>query len=230
MTFLDDHWDDIVNNNIELPPALGGTPWDSWDSRPEGMAMIVTAIKLLQPTVVVETGTFRGYGTVEMAKAISSYAHDAVLWTVDAGAPVEGVDGDPLNLVPVDWKNLPEWEGWSKVISEREENVTKTFPGCEIRYRKGIAWDVLPSLLKDGGPWGFTFQDSCHYGSQVIKEWESFRDYSQLGSVVVFDDMTNNGGDFVAWFRENEPDWISKHIMREFFAPDHGQLWAERIA
>ena len=236
MTFLDDHWDKIVNTNIVIPGAPPGTPWDSWHYQPKGMAMIVTAIKLLQPTMVIETGTFMGYGTVEMAKAMSSYADSGfsflsppVLWTIDAGVPVDGADGSLFNLVPVDLA-IPEWKDWPKVISKREENLAKTFPGLQIKYLEGIAWDVLPPLLEKERPWDFIFQDSCHHPAQVQKEWEYFRDYSHLGSVVVFDDQSDNGeGDFTNWFRNNEQDWIFKHIITGDLAPGIGRLWVERI-
>lgn len=224
MSFLDIHWKAIQHSKESIPRSGSGGPFPSWNYDPINMSMIVCALKLAKPTMIIETGTFEGWGTVEMAKAISSYADNAVLWTIDAGAPVVSVDGDPVNLVLADWRQGEKYQRWGEVINRRNQNLSKTFSGCTVKYLKGIAWDILPDFLQKEGPWDFCFQDSSHHPTQVRKEWEAFKPYGHEGSIVVFDDIPDNDHGFLVWFKKNELDeWNMRYTEK-----GHMQLWAEK--
>ena len=74
MTFINAHWDSIQptvpqgNSGAECVAKSFLYPWNHDNAN---MDMICRAIKTLNPKVVIELGTFEGFGTEKMAHAKS---------------------------------------------------------------------------------------------------------------------------------------------------------------
>ena len=71
MSFLEQHWANIQHPQKEMGvphDAIGTGFWRPWVSDLSNILMILKAIDINRPKVVVETGTYEGLTTFEMAK------------------------------------------------------------------------------------------------------------------------------------------------------------------
>ena len=60
----------------------------------------------------------------------------------------------------------------------------------EIHFLNGDSRSMLPSVFPAGLEyWDFFFQDSMHFMSGILAEWEIMKPFARPGSVVVFDDV-----------------------------------------
>jgi Methyltransferase domain len=160
---------------LELPPSR----WKySWSTHELSAKRLYNAIRWRQPRIIVETGTFEGLGTFTMAMAAQENNNAAKILTID-------FDGDPDVTVPMeDWRQLRQF---------REENLDLArarFPGVEISFLNGDSRDVLPAVFPAQlDHWDFFFQDSMHFMSGILAEWEIMKPFARSDSVVVFDDV-----------------------------------------
>ncbi len=160
---------------LDLPPSR----WKhAWSTHELSAKRLHNAIRLARPQVIVETGTFEGLGTYTMAKAAQENGNGAKIFTID-------YDGDPDVSIPM--------EDWIELRKFRDENLQKareTFPGVEITFLNGDSREMLPTLFPSKlQSWDFFFQDSMHFTSGILQEWEIMKPYAHPGSVVVFDDV-----------------------------------------
>jgi len=234
MTFIDKHWDEIQpmakegNSGAECVAKSFLYPWNHDNAN---MDMMCKAILILSPKVVIELGTFEGFGTEKMAKAMSN----GTLYTFDAGeAPVDCL-GETYGVTKkykykkylVDWKNIehPGWDSFDKKNKKRTERVNADYPGVTVKFIQGMTFDTLPKQMPKIGKWDFLFQDSLHDMPSVIKEWTLVKKYAKKGSVIVFDDVVLRlgGAKLVDYFEKKEPMWQWRHTPI-----GHGQLWGEK--
>jgi len=244
MEFLENNWDTIkprVSEGITHEECVAEAFMRPWVHDNANMDMIVQALLVLQPDVVMELGTFEGYGTYKIAKAMSEYG-GGKLYTFDVGHSPANSLGEPYGCAPtfeegpiVDWKNFPEkhvcargWKSWGLVIEKRNKRLEemKGLKNVEVEFIEGLTYDTLPEVMPRIGEWDFCFQDTLHTTEHIIREWKLFKDYSKIGSIVVFDDIVETQNfEFLNWFAKNEKKkWSHKHTKL-----GHGQLWAERI-
>jgi|FLOH01.1.fsa_nt_gi predicted O-methyltransferase YrrM len=235
MTFINAHWDSIQptvpqgNSGAECVAKSFLYPWNHDNAN---MDMICRAIKTLNPKVVIELGTFEGFGTEKMAHAMSA---GSKLYTFDAGeAPVDCL-GETYGVTKefkykkwmVDWKNItfPGWDSFGEVIDKRTERVNADYGGVKVTLIEGMTFDTLPKQMPKIGKWDFLFQDTLHYLDFIIKEWKLVKKYSKKGSVIVFDDVSlkTGGQDTIDYFETNEKTWQWRHTPI-----GHGQLWGEK--
>jgi len=230
--FLQNHWNDI---QPDIPE--GYTTHDivaegflfPWNHDNANMDMIQKALKILKPKIVIELGTFEGFGSEKIATTMSEYSFiQSKFYTFDVGerpfnslGPTYGV---PETEKTVDWQNIKGWESWGKVIEARKKRLGADYPNVKVEFIPGLTSDSLPATMPRISKFDFCYQDTVHHPTQVIEEWKLFRDYTHEGSIVVFDDIIE-GHDFIDWFAENERDWIFKHTTI-----GHQQLWTEKIA
>jgi len=233
MTFIDEHWGDIK------PTVYGGnSPKECvaesflypWNHDNANMDMICKAIKILNSKVVIELGTFEGFGTEKMARVMTT----GKLYTFDAGeAPISmgetyGVTKEYLyKKYLVDWRRIkyPGWDSFGKVIDKRKERVSADYAGVTVLFVQGITFDTLPKQLPKIGKWDFLFQDTMHDMPSILKEWKMVKKFAKKGSVIVFDDIVLKlgGKEIVNYFDENEKAWQWRHT-----SIGHGQLWGEK--
>jgi hypothetical protein len=224
MSNLKEAWRDICDFSVrlDLPPSR----WKyAWSTHEMSAKRLHNAIRWRQPEIIVETGTFEGLGTFAIAKAAQANANGAKIFTID-------YDGDPDVSIPLeDWLQLRE-------IRERNLDLVRTqFPGVEIRYLNGDSRNILPSLFPaELDHWDFFFQDSMHFMSGILAEWEIMKPFARAGSVVVFDDVCLDWrkmprhllkhDDFCGHFLLNEVlknGWLCKST-----AQGRAQFWAQK--
>jgi cephalosporin hydroxylase len=224
MSNLKEAWTKICDFSVQLdlPPSR----WKyAWSTHEMSAKRLHNAIRWRQPEIIVETGTFEGLGTFAMAKAAQANANGAKIFTID-------YDGDPGVSIPMeDWLKLRE-------IRERNLDFARTeFPKVEICFLNGDSRDILPSLFSAGlDHWDFFFQDSMHFMSGILAEWEIMKPFARAGSVVVFDDVCFDWkkmprhllkhDDFCGHFLLNEAlknGWLCKST-----AEGRAQFWAQK--
>ena len=176
MKNLKDAWPAICDFSIQLdlPPSR----WKhAWSTHTLSAKRLYNAIRWHQPKIIVETGTFEGLGTFTMARAAQENG-GAKIFTID-------YDGDPDVSIPM--------EDWLELRRYRDENLQmarNTFPDVEILFLNGDSRQVLPTIFPhQADHWDFFFQDSMHFTSGILQEWEVMKPFSRPGSVVVFDDV-----------------------------------------
>jgi predicted O-methyltransferase YrrM len=246
MSFIEEHLDGLKpripdGRSFEETAAEGFLyPWNHDNA---DMDLMLQALRILQPKVVMELGTFEAWGTLKMARCLNWFPSKSFLYTFDAGhSPANSLGGSDVYGVPeqfeevplVDWRSFPKnhkayqgWGCWGKVINARNKRLKEMsrLPNVEVKYVEGITYDTLPKVMPEIGVWDFCFQDTLHKTHHIIKEWKLYREFTKVGSLVVFDNITPPENlDFVDWFKENEPNWIYKRTE-----VGDGQLWAERI-
>ncbi|MCX7868797.1 MAG: class I SAM-dependent methyltransferase, partial [Terrimicrobiaceae bacterium] len=134
--------------------------------------------RLLQPRIIVETGTFEGLGTYTLAKAASENGLPARIFTVD-------YDGDPeFDCPPSEWEALKTWR------AQNLEKARADFPTITIHFVEGDSRRKLPEILESlAEPWDLFFQDSMHFTAGILAEWEIMKPRAAPGAVAVFDDV-----------------------------------------
>jgi len=234
MTFIDKHWDEIQptakegNSGAECVAKSFLYPWNHDNAN---MDMMCKAILILNPKVVIELGTFEGFGTEKMAKAMPN----GKLYTFDAGeAPVDCL-GETYGVTKeykykkylVDWKNIehPGWDSFDKVIEKRTERVNADYPGVTVGFIQGLTFNTLPKQMPKIGKWDLLFQDTMHDMPSILKEWNLVKKYAKKGSVIIFDDIVLRlgGAEVVDYFEKKERTWQWRHTPI-----GHGQLWGEK--
>lgn len=248
MSFLDKHWSEIVGIKAQegMPESYVASTGAKGFMRPWvhdniNMEQILAAIRILQPKKVLELGTFEAFGTIRIAKEMSSYSENSNLYTFDVGdAPANSL-GTHYGCAStfeaqkvVDWEDIDTsrtsadivngWRSWGEVMKVRDERLSEDFPGVEIKFVQGLTFNTLPKVMRSIKTWDFCFQDTLHTYDHMWKEWVLFRNNAKVGSVVVFDDVDERNWPFVERFNDNQPGWLSMHTP-----VGHGQFWAERV-
>ena len=177
MKYLKQAWREICDPDIKLD--VPASRWKhAWSTHELSAKRLYNAVRWRRPQILVETGTFEGLGTWVMAKAASENGNRARIFTID-------YDGDPdISIPEEDWKEL------RKLRDENLANARRNFPDVEINFLNGDSRTVLPQLVPSRiEHWDFFFQDSMHFFSGIMAEWEIMRAFARRGSVVVFDDI-----------------------------------------
>lgn len=193
-----------------------------WGSNSVNASVMYEALKLIQPRVAIETGTFEGHGVFIIAKALSDVNKDCRIYTID-------FDDDPLTKLSK--------KNWLKLKNIREENLTwikKQFSNVEIVYIEGDSRIVLPELVsRKSFKWDFFYQDSMHFYDGIKSEWDVIYKFANNKAVAVFDDISlskkefnQDGYRFCNEFilkTENTDNWnfISTEI-------GHHQFWIQK--
>ena len=238
MSFLEEHWDKLkprVPEGVSAGEVVAKSFLYPWNHDNADMDVIVQAFSILKPEVVIELGTFEGWGTTKMAEAVNRIKQKSTLYTFDAGTNPYNTLGETYGapnedeLVkwdgPMDPRFESGWRSWGDVMKARDERLARKYKNVTIEYIEGITFKTLPHAMKDIGEWDFCFQDTVHHHNFIIREWEHLKPRSKVGSIIVFDDM--NRPHNTAWvdiFRAKEPDWITRHSDI-----GHEPFWAERI-
>jgi hypothetical protein len=173
----------------------------------------------------VETGTFEGLGTFTMAMAAQENNNGARIFTVD-------YDGDPDVSIPME-----EWLLLRKLRDENLDLARARFPRVEIRFLNGDSREVLPSVFPAQlDHWDFFFQDSMHFMSGIMAEWEIMKPFARPGSVVVFDDVCLDWKKMPAHLLKQN-DFCGHFLLREGLrngwackstAEGRAQFWAQK--
>lgn len=224
MKNLREAWPAICDFSVRLnlPTSRWKYPWSTHEL---SARRLYNAIRWRQPKIIVETGTFEGLGTFTMAMAAQANDNAARILTID-------YDGDPDVTVPM--------EDWVQLRRFRDENLDlarTTFPGVEICFLNGDSREVLPSVFPAQlDHWDFFFQDSMHFMSGILAEWEIMKPFARANSVVVFDDVCLDWkkmpahilkhNDFCGHFLLQE-GWRNGWICKST-AEGRAQFWAQK--
>ena len=224
MKNLREAWPAICDFSVRLnlPTSRWKYPWSTHELSAK---RLYNAIRWRQPKIIVETGTFEGLGTLTMAMAAQANDNAARILTID-------YDGDPDVTVPM--------EDWVQLRRFRDENLDlarTTFPGVEICFLNGDSREVLPSVFPAQlDHWDFFFQDSMHFMSGILAEWEIMKPFARANSVVVFDDVCLDWkkmpahilkhNDFCGHFLLQE-GWRNGWICKST-AEGRAQFWAQK--
>lgn len=195
-------WHQICRRDADLSGRPASRWKHAWSTHPSAARRIYNAVLWRKPRLIVETGTFEGLGTYALAKAAETNGGATIL-TVD-------YDGDPESSIPeADWKELREI---------RYENLTKAradFPSVEIVFVDGDSRQVLPGLFPAGSRrWDMFFQDSMHFTSGILAEWEIMKSHAAAGAVVIFDDVCLDWRRLPAHLSGNK-DFCLHFVLRE---------------
>ena len=179
-------------------------------------AKVVYALGIeLNPSVIVETGTFEGQGTYVLSNIANKSYNSPKIYTID-------YDGDPTTVLE---KN--RWENLKNIRNTNLENIKTDFPNVTVKYIEGDSRTMIPSIFNAHGEkhWDLFYQDSMHFYDGIMTEWNLMYPYSRVGSVVIFDDSKLNGvKEFIKWFKTTQTDW--EYVN---FQEGHGQFIAQRI-
>lgn len=170
-------WDLITShkNEIQLPEARWKLKWgiDSVNAQ-----IMYNALQLIQPSIIIETGTFEGHGCAVMAQSLAKIGKACVIHTID-------YDGDPLTN-----ESAEEWKKLRVIREENLEMLKKAYPMIEIQFHDGDSRQVLPKLMASGMKWDFFFQDSMHFYEGIKSEWDVVKFSANNNAVAVFDDIS----------------------------------------
>lgn len=234
MGFLAENWDKIQTSMDEGTPveAVAKEFLFPWNHDKSNMDMICKAIELLKPKKIIELGTFEGLGTIKIAKAMSE-AGGGVLATFDAGCapvnslgPLYGVTPDKTlkdgYLVDIEKVGTDGWLSFKKVISKRQDRLSRKFEGVQIVYIEGLTFETLPRSTELIEDWDFCFQDTLHTWDEIWKELKILIELSHIGSIIVFDDIFPDSTEQANLRKLSDWDY--------YYTPKgHGQVWLERI-
>lgn len=231
MSFLKEYWDKIQPPKKEMGIINGAVAQGfirPWNSDLANIHMLKEAISILRPRVIVETGTFEGATTIEMARVVNKYGSllhvindkPVKIYTFDGGAPVSCY-GDGKSVVD-NWERDAQWVAWKAVKEKRDERLSLKFDNCIIKYIEGLTQETLPKTIDEIGEWDLWFQDSVHGLDLIIGEWEVMKKKAKMGSLVIFDDIIAGHG-LLDWFPKNNPEW-----KWEWTNAGRSQLWAEK--
>jgi hypothetical protein len=131
-------------------------------------------------------------------------------------------------------------EDWLQLRKFRDENLhlarTK-FPGVEIHFLNGDSRRMLPSLFPAQlEHWDFFFQDSMHFMSGILSEWEIMKPFARPGSVVVFDDVCLDWRKMPRHLLKQD-DFCGRFLLKETWkngwlfkstAEGRAQFWAQK--
>ncbi len=170
-------WPEICNFSADL--ALPPSRWKhDWSTHEMSAKRLHNALRWQKPKIIVETGTFEGLGTYTMAKAAQENGNGARIFTID-------YDGDPDVSIPME-----DWEALRGFRDENLQRAREEFPDVEITFLNGDSREILPTLFPSRlQSWDFFFQDSMHFTSGILQEWEIMKPFSHPGSVALFDDV-----------------------------------------
>lgn len=170
-------WDAVCDTSRPLDNPSSRWKHD-WSTHPKSAQRLSNAVRIFQPRVIVETGTFEGLGTYTMARSAHANGTNARIYTID-------YDGDPDVSIPL--------EDWMELRNFRDENLRRArhdFPSVEITFLNGDSREILPGLLEDRvKEWDFFFQDSMHHASGILDEWRIMRPHAAANAIAVFDDI-----------------------------------------
>ena len=172
-------WANICKDRYDL--GLPQSKWQfQWSCNNSSASRLYNAIKIFQPSIIIETGTFEAIGTFAIAKAAHENDNNASIYTID-------YNGDPTtNLAQDKWKEL------SEIRTQNLKLIKTSFPNVNINFLEGDSRDVLSSLFSDNNSlreWDFFYQDSMHYLDGVLAEWNIMSPFASKGAIVVFDDL-----------------------------------------
>lgn len=218
---------DISEGNVREDVVAEGFLYP-WNHDKANMNMIEKYISIARPEIVLELGTFEGYGTLKIARAMQKNGGKGVVYTFDVGThPVNSLGptyGVPAEDFLVDWEKIEGWESFGKVIKQREKNLSQDFGDIGIVFVEGESIKTLPMILKKFKSFDFCFQDSLHNLEYILKEWKLLRKKMRVGSVIIFDDIVENSPEHL-WFVKNESEKF-KIIHTKI---GHQQLWMEKM-
>lgn len=229
MNFLEQYWGTMQQPQKELgcpSGAIGTDFWRPWVSDLSNINMILHALQILTPCKVVETGTYEGLTTLEMAKIVDIACKNkgiiGEVYTFDTLGPVSCYSDGKTEST--DWGTNPQWKGWDKLVEIRKQRLNTFLNNCKIEFIVGLTQDTLPVSRAKLKNWDFWYQDSVHDLDLIIGEWGVMEEVSKIGSVVAFDDIISTHP-LRTWFPENNHNWIYRIAEKD----SRSQLWAERI-
>lgn len=192
--------------------------YQSWNSGREELARIGAFLKIVKPHVVVECGTFEGYGTEFMSNVmIQSYEGDKRLITIDTSSIVNWENGE---YSPI------EKEEFNHVLQARSDrmNNLKKLSAVEVIYIDSLIHLVGETIAKTNVI-DFIYHDATHLAAAMAKDIDTFISGGlNVGTWVCFDDVVP-GHPFPELFREQyAKEWIGTHIER-----GRGQFWMMKV-
>lgn len=184
----------------------------NWNLDMGDAGRMIAWLEFSRPRIVVETGTFEGLGTNMLAMTMSRYG-GGKLTTHDFFA-----DTDNQSVTTADWRRL------QAIRFANLASIVRRHPDVEVRYVDGDTRETL-ATTQYGGPIDFFFQDTMHFLTGILSEFETVESRIAVGGVVVFDDI-NDTHPLREWMaKERAEGWRHHH-----FGGGHGQLWSQRIA
>lgn len=220
-------WPSICDFSVSLDVPAGR--WKhAWSTHELSAKRLYNAIRWRRPEIIVETGTFEGLGTWVMAKAAQENGNGAKIFTID-------YDGDP----EASSISRQDWEDLRRIRAENLAAIREKFPGVEVAFLNGDSRQILPGLFPGTlDHWDFFFQDSMHFFSGILEEWNLLKSYARSGSVVVFDDVCLDWRKALSYlFHKN--DFCLRFVFREAWrngwtyrstGEGRGQFWAQKAS
>ena len=192
-----------------------------WSINEDNASIMFEAIKLIKPTIVIETGTFEGHGTLLIASAINELNKKATIYTID-------YPNDPLTKL-----DKKKWLDLDKIRKNNLNKIRNKFDDIKIVYLEGDSRIVLPKLLFESQiKWDLFFQDSMHFYEGILSEWNAIKSYANSRAIAIFDDISlskkefeQNGIKFCQWFSSSKDALKWNYLSTEI---GHHQFWVQR--
>ena len=111
------------------------------------------------------------------------------------------------------------------------------FPGVEIHFpQRRFQENAALAVPGPTGALGFLFQDSMHFMSGILSEWEIMKPFARSGSVVVFDDVVSRLEKMPRHLLKQD-DFCGRFLLKEAWkngwlfkstAEGRAQFWAQK--
>ena len=152
-------------DSLWRPERDSDEPLSVWTARNELLNLVGGIVKLMRPTVVVETGVALGFSTATILAAMRDNGGGS-LYSVDLPHVQYGHDREIGSAVPDDLR-----EGWT--------------------LRLGRSEKLLPALVREVAPIDLFIHDANHAYSAQLREYRTAWPYLRPGGVLVSDDVGN---------------------------------------
>ncbi len=184
---------DVVLNALHRGQnPYAGFPSGAWPStwyNDSGAARPIFAecIKRLNPTLIIEVGSFVGESAIHMAKVLKEQSRDCAILCVDTWyAGFDHWRGARDKIQPRFGRPDLYEKFMANVIEHKCQDVIIPFPMDSIGAARVIKWlGLVPSLV---------YCDASHEEGDVLRDMNAYWDLLQSGGGLLCDDWTN-------WFK-----------------------------
>ena len=157
------------------PGIFGEKPWATdvaWavakgSSFAKRGRFLYTAVRFMRPSSCIEAGTYFGMSALFILSALTRYADQGHLHTIEASEPIYSVSSD----------------------------VLKRRFGAMVTCHCGLTQDRLPEVLSAIGTIDFFYHDNGHARDVYIRDFHSVLESMRSGGVIIYDDIYYGEGD-----------------------------------
>lgn len=206
----------VDDGSFVFPEKIANTAYNPWNSQKSELAKIGTFIRLFQPGIVVELGTFEALGTEFILNEMLKYGKRGItkLYTVDVPFVPYFIE----ETVSYSETTLPDFEIILEARKERLNKLQSLSDLVEVIYVEKISYEAAAFVAQKETNIDFIFHDSTHLASAMRRDINAFG-YLPKGTVICLDNVLI-GHCFFNYFPSEFTEWKTFHTNE-----GSGQLW-----